>query len=34
MIDAIAGALQDHAALDDPLADAGQRRIELAGMHQ
>jgi hypothetical protein len=34
MIDAITGALQHHAALNDPLADAGQRRVELAGMHQ
>ena len=34
MIDAIAGAMQQHATLDDALANAGQRSIELAGVHQ
>ena len=34
MIDALPGALQHHAALDDSLANAGQRGNELAGMHQ
>jgi hypothetical protein len=34
VIDAITGALQHHAALEDPLADAGERRVELSGMHQ